>query len=98
IQQLCSGNSAQGSQVGAAFFHRKHLTSLRQQASRGGWRVSWLPLSRLSVIMLKTSTAPSTVSLPDISFFADVFRHSAVPTMIMGPDSKVLFWNGAMER
>jgi PAS domain S-box-containing protein len=48
--------------------------------------------------MLKTSTAPSTVSLPDISFFADVFRDSAVATLIMGPDSKVLFWNGAMER
>ena len=48
--------------------------------------------------MLKTSTAPSTVSLPDISFFVDVFRDSAVPTLIMGPDSKVLFWNGAMER
>src|SRR6266436_6614948 len=48
--------------------------------------------------MLKTSTAPSTVSLADICFFADVFRDSAVPTLIMGPDSKVLFWNGAMER
>jgi PAS domain S-box-containing protein len=48
--------------------------------------------------MLKTSTALSTGTLPDISFFAEVFRDSAVPTLIMGPDSKVLFWNGAMQR
>src|SRR5262249_30722905 len=47
---------------------------------------------------LKTSTAPSTGSSPDISFFADVFRDSAVPTLIIGPDSRVLFWNAAMER
>jgi PAS domain S-box-containing protein len=25
-----------------------------------------------------------------------VFRDSAVPTIIMGPDSRVLFWNAAM--
>ena len=44
--------------------------------------------------MSKTTTA----TLPDISFFADVFRDSVVPTLIMGSDSTVLFWNDAMER
>jgi PAS domain S-box-containing protein len=48
--------------------------------------------------MLKTSAAPLTDSLPDISFFAEVFRDSAIPTIMMGPDSRVLFWNAAMER
>jgi PAS domain S-box-containing protein len=46
----------------------------------------------------RTSTPSSTASLPDISFFADVFRDSAIPTIIMGPNSRVLFWNAAMER
>jgi PAS domain S-box-containing protein len=46
----------------------------------------------------RPSTPSSTASLPDISFFSDVFRDSAIPTIIMGPDSKVLFWNAAMER
>ena len=48
--------------------------------------------------MLETSTAPSSGRSPDISFFADVFRNSAIATLIMGPDSRVLFWNAAMER
>jgi PAS domain S-box-containing protein len=48
--------------------------------------------------MPKKSTASSTASVPDICFFADVFRDSAIPTLIMTPDSRVLFWNAAMER
>ncbi len=34
----------------------------------------------------------------DVSFFADVFRHSAVASVIIAPDSTVLFWNAAAER
>ena len=34
----------------------------------------------------------------DVRFFADVFRESAVPSVIIGPDSTVLFWNAAAER
>ena len=48
--------------------------------------------------MPKHRLRPSTVSLPDISLFADCLRDSAVPRTHCGPDSKVLFWNGAMER
>jgi PAS domain S-box-containing protein len=33
-----------------------------------------------------------------ISFFADVFRDSAVPSTIIGPESTVLFWNKAAQR
>jgi PAS domain-containing protein len=48
--------------------------------------------------MPKTSTAPSHVGVFDVPFFADVFRGSAVPSIIIAPDSMVLFWNAAAER
>jgi PAS domain S-box-containing protein len=34
----------------------------------------------------------------DVSFFADVFHDSGVPSVIIAPDSTVLFWNAAAER
>jgi PAS domain S-box-containing protein len=34
----------------------------------------------------------------DISFFTNVFHDSAVPAVIIGPDSAVLFWNSAAQR
>ena len=48
--------------------------------------------------MLKTPTAPSAGGLLDVSFFANVFRDSAIPTFILTPDDTVLFWNAAAER
>jgi PAS domain S-box-containing protein len=48
--------------------------------------------------MLAQSLTPSANSALDISFFADVFRESAVPSVIIAPDSVALFWNRAAER
>ncbi len=42
--------------------------------------------------------SPTSTRDSAISFFAGVFRASAVPTVIIAPDSTVLFWNTAMER
>jgi two-component system, cell cycle sensor histidine kinase and response regulator CckA len=44
------------------------------------------------------SITPPSNDVSDISFFADVFRESALPSVIVAPDSIVLFWNGAAER
>jgi PAS domain S-box-containing protein len=44
----------------------------------------------------------STTTLPgetlDVSFFANIFRDSAVPSVIIAADSTVLFWNTTAER
>src|SRR5215831_7097796 len=48
--------------------------------------------------MLQQVTTPSSIDDFAISFFADVFRDSAVPSVIISPDSLVLFWNAAAER
>ena len=48
--------------------------------------------------MVVTSTAPCPDDVFNFSFFADVFRESGVPSVIIGPDSTVLFWNAAAER
>jgi PAS domain S-box-containing protein len=48
--------------------------------------------------MPKTPTEPSTGKPLDVSFFAGVFRDSAVPTYILASDDTVLFWNAAVER
>src|SRR5215467_3592080 len=48
--------------------------------------------------MLQQVTTPSFSDDLAISFFADVFRDSAVPSVIISPDSLVLFWNAAAER
>jgi PAS domain S-box-containing protein len=40
----------------------------------------------------------SPAEVLDISLFADVFRDSAVPSVILSPDSTVLFWNVAAQR
>jgi PAS domain S-box-containing protein len=41
---------------------------------------------------------PTHGAFLDISFFADVFRDSLVPSVIITPAGVVLFWNGAAER
>src|SRR5215472_9988166 len=48
--------------------------------------------------MLQQVTTPSFSDDLAISFFADVFRDSAVPSVIISPESLVLFWNAAAER
>ena len=48
--------------------------------------------------MSNTLTAPPSGGLLDLSFFADAFSDSAIPTFILAPDSTVLFWNAAAER
>ena len=48
--------------------------------------------------MPRKSTLRSPGEVLDVSFFADVFRDSAVPSVIIAPDSAVLFWNAAAER
>ena len=48
--------------------------------------------------MLKTPPPRSAGGLLDVSFFANVFRDSAIPTFILAPDDTVLFWNAAAER
>ena len=48
--------------------------------------------------MLRGLSTPSREDAIDVSFFADAFRDSAVPSVIIAPDSTVLFWNTAMER
>jgi PAS domain S-box-containing protein len=48
--------------------------------------------------MQTISTAPSHGGVSDVSFFADVFRDSAVPSVILAPNGSVLFWNRAAER
>jgi PAS domain S-box-containing protein len=46
-------------------------------------------------MLRESSTLPRDSA---ISFFGSVFRDSAVPTVVIAPDSAVLFWNEAMER
>jgi hypothetical protein len=41
--------------------------------------------------MSRKSTASSRGSVFDVSFFADVFRDSAVPSVILAPNGVVLF-------
>jgi PAS domain S-box-containing protein len=48
--------------------------------------------------MLRGLPTPSHEAAIDVSFFADAFRDSAVPSLVLAPDSTVLFWNTAMER
>jgi PAS domain S-box-containing protein len=48
--------------------------------------------------MPKTSTVTAHGGVLDVSFFADVFRDSGVPSVILAPNGLVLFWNGAAER
>ena len=49
--------------------------------------------------MVTRSIKPSPHDVRDISFFANVFRESTLPSVILAPgDSTVLFWNGAAER
>jgi PAS domain S-box-containing protein len=48
--------------------------------------------------MLRGLPTPSHEDAIDVSFFADAFRDSAVPSLVLAPDSTVLFWNTAMER
>lgn len=49
--------------------------------------------------MLAISIEPSPHDVFDISFFANGFRESTLPSVILAPgDSTVLFWNGAAER
>jgi len=48
--------------------------------------------------MLQTPHPPSAGGLLDVSFFAEVFRDSSIPTCILAPDSRVLFWNTSAER
>jgi PAS domain S-box-containing protein len=48
--------------------------------------------------MQTTSTAPSKGGASGVSFFADVFRDSGVPSVILAPKGLVLFWNRAAER
>jgi PAS domain S-box-containing protein len=48
--------------------------------------------------MRRRLPTPSHEDATDVSFFADAFRESAVPSVIIAPDSTVLFWNAAMER
>src|SRR5262245_61759416 len=45
----------------------------------------------------RSMTTPPSENL-EVSFYADVFRDSAVPSVIIGADSTVLFWNAAAER
>src|SRR5215475_906001 len=48
--------------------------------------------------MLRGSTASSSDDALAISFFANVFRDSLVASIIIAPDSTVLFWNAAAQR
>jgi PAS domain S-box-containing protein len=48
--------------------------------------------------MPNDSTAPSQGGVFDVSFFAEVFRDSATPSVILAPNGVVLFWNRAAER
>lgn len=48
--------------------------------------------------MQTTLTEAFPGSAFDVSFFANVFRGSAVPSVILAPGGVVLFWNGAAER
>jgi PAS domain S-box-containing protein len=48
--------------------------------------------------MLSGSTASSSDDALAVSFFTNVFRDSAVASIIIAPDSTVLFWNGAAQR
>src|SRR5690348_10784133 len=43
-------------------------------------------------------TTPFAADVLDVSFFAEVFRDSAVPSVILDPNSTVMFWNAAAER
>ncbi|HEY7389367.1 MAG TPA: PAS domain-containing protein [Bryobacteraceae bacterium] len=48
--------------------------------------------------MLARAIKPSSHDVFGISFFADVFRESALSSVIISPDGVVLFWNKAAER
>jgi PAS domain S-box-containing protein len=48
--------------------------------------------------MPKNSTSTLPGEALDVSFFANIFHDSAVPSVIIGADSTVLFWNAAAER
>ena len=48
--------------------------------------------------MLSVSTTSSSDDVLAVSFFTNVFRDSAVASIIIAPDSTVLFWNGAAQR
>jgi PAS domain S-box-containing protein len=52
----------------------------------------------VSLGRLRTSAAPSHRDGVDVSFFANCFLDSPVPSLIIAPDSVVLFWNAAAER
>lgn len=41
---------------------------------------------------------PAPADISGVSFFSGVFRDSAVPSIIIGFDGTVLFWNSASER
>jgi PAS domain S-box-containing protein len=47
---------------------------------------------------LTTSVALSQADGVDVSFFANCFHDSPVPSLILAPNSTVLFWNAAAER
>ena len=44
------------------------------------------------------SITPPRSDVLDVSFFANVFRDSAVASVVLAPDSTVRFWNAAAER
>ncbi len=48
--------------------------------------------------MLKKLAVELPRDVFDISLFRKVFGDSAIPTLILGPDGTVLFWNNAAER
>jgi PAS domain S-box-containing protein len=48
--------------------------------------------------MLTRPITPTPENISGVPFFADVFRDSAVPSVIIASDSTVLFWNAAAER
>src|SRR5262249_54001171 len=48
--------------------------------------------------MLRGLTTAASGDASDISFFTNIFRDAKLPSIIIGPDSTVLFWNRAAER